>query len=407
MSPMTGLHDLFPSWPPAPGGLFWIGLALVGAALCGEFARAALKLPRIVGYAAAGLVAGVLGRPLIDTDMLDQTHILIEMALALALFELGHRLSFEWLRANRWLLLTSGFESLLTWGLVTWVLQLFGVTASVAVAAGAIAVATSPTVLLQLKNELRAEGQVTERLLSLGALNSIYASVLVPLTAGWLHSEYGHWAAALIHPLYLLAGSVLLAWVVGKVGHALYHRMAGDDHYAFLVLVGLVLFALAMAKLLKLSVPLTLLLAGVVFKHQDDHPRVWPSHFGSAGSILIVVMIVSLGLPLKASDWVIGGVAAVALVLSRFIAKLAATTALGSFTDLSMRQSIALGLALGPMSGLSWLLMHDTAALYPQTGGPLAAIILCTLAIQQIAAPILTARSLRWAGEVRQDEGRH
>ncbi|MDF6804883.1 cation:proton antiporter, partial [Escherichia coli] len=139
---------------------FWIGLALVGAALCGEFARAALKLPRIVGYAAAGLVAGVLGRPLIDTDMLDQTHILIEMALALALFELGHRLSFEWLRANRWLLLTSGFESLLTWGLVTWVLQLFGVTASVAVAAGAIAVATSPTVLLQLKNELRAEGQV-------------------------------------------------------------------------------------------------------------------------------------------------------------------------------------------------------------------------------------------------------
>ena len=64
---------------------------------------------------------------------------------------------------------------------------------------------------------------------------------------------------------------------------------------------------------------------------------------------------------------------------------------------------MALGLALGPMSGLSWLLMHDTAALYPQTGAPLAAIILCTLAIQQIAAPILTARSLRWAGEVRQD----
>lgn len=114
-------------------------------------------------------------------------------------------------------------------------------------------------------------------------------------------------------------------------------------------------------------------------------------------------MIVSLGLPLKASDWVIGGVAAVALVLSRFIAKLAATTALGSFSGLSMRQSVALGLALGPMSGLSWLLMHDTAALYPQTGGPLVAIILCTLAIQQIAAPILTARSLRWAGEVRQD----
>jgi len=357
-------------------------------------------------YAVAGLAAGVLGRPLVDAEMLEQTQILIEMAVALALFELGHRLSFDWLRANRWLLLTSGFESLLTWGLVTWVLQVLGVAVPVAVAAGAIAVATSPTILLQLKNELRAEGQVTERLLSLGALNSIYASVLVPLTAGWLHSEYGHWGAALLHPLYLLVGSAALAWVTGKVGHALYHRMAGDDHYAFLVLVGLVLFALALAKLLKLSVPLTLLLAGVVFKHQNDHPRVWPAHFGSAGSILIVVMIVSLGLPLSASDWMIGGAAAVALVLARFVAKLAGTAALGSFSGLSMRQSVALGLALGPMSGLSWLLTHDTAVLYPLTGAPLTAILLCTLAIQQIVAPILTARSLRWAGEVRQEEAR-
>jgi hypothetical protein len=190
------------------------------------------------------------------------------------------------------------------------------------------------------------------------------------------------------------------------VGHALYHRMAGDDHYAFLVLVGLVLFALALAKLLKLSVPLTLLLAGVVFKHQNDHPRVWPAHFGSAGSILIVVMIVSLGLPLSASDWMIGGAAAVALVLARFVAKLAGTEALGSFSVLSMRQFVALGLALGPMSGLSWLLTHDTAVLYPLTGAPLTAILLCTLAIQQIVAPILTARSLRWAGEVRQEEAR-
>jgi hypothetical protein len=40
--------------------------------------------------------------------MIAQTRILIDMALALALFELGHRLSFSWLRANRWLLFTSG-----------------------------------------------------------------------------------------------------------------------------------------------------------------------------------------------------------------------------------------------------------------------------------------------------------
>lgn len=84
--------------------------------------RAAFKSPHIVGYVVADLVAGVFGRPLIDADILEQTYILIEMALMLVLFGLGHHLSFEWLHANRWSLLTGSFESLLTWGLITWML---------------------------------------------------------------------------------------------------------------------------------------------------------------------------------------------------------------------------------------------------------------------------------------------
>ncbi|MDR2240595.1 MAG: cation:proton antiporter [Zoogloeaceae bacterium] len=403
---MTELHDLLPAWPLTPDGLFWIGLALAAAALCGEFARLALKLPRIVGYAAAGLVAGALSRPLMDAGMLAQTRILIEMALALTLFELGNRLSLHWLRANRWLVLTSALEGLLTWCLTVWALRAIDVAAPVAAVAGAIAVSTSPTVLLQLKNELRAEGQVTERLLLLGGLNSIYASALVPLTIGWFEGEYGHWGIALAYPLYLLAGSAALAWLAGKAGHALYRRMTGDDHYAFLALVGMVLLTLALARLFKLSVPLTLLLAGVVFKHQDHRPRVWPAHFGSAGSILIVVMIVSLGLPLQASDWAIGGAAAAALVLARRAAKLAGALALGPLSGLSMRKNLALGLSLGPMSGLAWLLMDDTVASFPQTHTLLAAVILCALAIEHIVAPTLFAISLRWVGEARHDNGR-
>jgi len=400
---MNGLSQLFPSLPLAPGGLFWVGLALIGAGLAGEVSRRWLRCPRIVGYAAAGLCAGMLGRSIVDDNMIAQTRILIDMALALALFELGHRLSLTWLRANRWLLLTSAFESVLTWGLVAAVLQWMGASPGIAILAGGIAVSTSPTIVLQLKNELRAEGQVTERLLAMAALNSIYAAVIVQVATGWLHSEYGNLGAALLHPLYLLVGSCLLAWVVGKVGHAIYGRMSVDDHYSFLVLVGLVLFTLALTRVLKLSMPITLLLAGVVFKHEDSQPHVWPTHFGSAGSLLIIVMVVSLGLPLTAHDWVVGGVYAVVLVLLRHLAKLAGVVSLGSFSGLSLRQCVALGLALAPMSGLAYLLMNDVARLYPGTGEPLAAIILCALAIEQLLGPVLAAWALRFAGEVRAD----
>jgi len=405
MSAMTGLTQLFPSLPLAPGGLFWVGLALIGAGLAGEICRSWLRLPRIVGYAAAGLCAGMLGRSIVDDAMIAQTRVLIDMALALALFELGHRLSLIWLRANRWLLFTSVSESLLTWGLVTTVLQWMGASPAIAILAGGIAVSTSPTIVLQLKNELRADGQVTERLLAMSALNSIYAAVIVQVATGWLHSEYGNIGAALLHPLYLLTGSCLLAWVVGKVGHGIYARMSADDHYSFLVLVGLILFTLALTRVMKLSVPLTLLLAGVIFKHQDRQPHVWPTHFGSAGSLLIIVMVVSLGLPLTAHDWVVGGGFAVVLVVLRHVAKLAGVASLGSFSGLSLRQCVALGLSLAPMSGLAYLLMSDVARLYPDTGRPLASIILCALAIEQLLGPVIAAWALRYAGEARTNLG--
>jgi hypothetical protein len=167
-----------------------------------------------------------------------------------------------------------------------------------------------------------------------------------------------------------------------------------------------VLFALALTRLLKLSMPLSLMLAGVVFKHQDRQPHVWPTHFGSAGSLLIIVMVVSLGLPLTAHDWVIGGTLAIALVVMRHAAKLAGVVSLGSFSGLSLRQCMALGLALAPMSGLAYLLMNDVALLYPGTGSPLASIILCALAIEQLLGPIVAAWALRYAGEARDNGGR-
>ncbi|MFX6119328.1 hypothetical protein ABTE85_23955, partial [Acinetobacter baumannii] len=76
----------------------------------------------------------------------------------------------------------------------------------------------------------------------------------------------------------------------------------------------------------------------------------------SAGTLLIIVMVVSLGLPVTVRDWSIAGVAAIVLVLLRHLAKLGGVVSLGSFSGLSIRQCVALGVALGPMSGLAYLL---------------------------------------------------
>src|SRR6185295_15573401 len=89
----------------------------------------------------------------------------------------------------------------------------FGVGSLHAAVAAAIGVATSPAVVILVAQELKAEGQVTERALNLTAINSVVAFVLVTMLLSWVHHEYrGGWMVAMLHPVYLFGGSLLLGY---------------------------------------------------------------------------------------------------------------------------------------------------------------------------------------------------
>jgi hypothetical protein len=184
---MKSAFSFFPAWPLAPDAIFWAGLALLAAGLCGELCYRAWRLPRISGYAVIGLIAGAAGSGVIDSDSASAARPLLDVALGLLLFELGSRLDLRWIRRNPWLILSSVAEATLTFALVLPVLLFLNVPLMVATVLAAIAMATSPAMVIQLKTELRAEGQVTQRLLTLTALNSMYAVVIEKLVSSWLH----------------------------------------------------------------------------------------------------------------------------------------------------------------------------------------------------------------------------
>lgn len=48
---MKSAFSFFPAWPIAPDAIFWAGLALLVAGLCGELCYRAWRLPRVSGYA--------------------------------------------------------------------------------------------------------------------------------------------------------------------------------------------------------------------------------------------------------------------------------------------------------------------------------------------------------------------
>jgi len=101
-----------PNWPPLANNLFWIGALLAVGVACGEAVRRFLRLPRITGYAAAGLALGPGGLGLIDKPVLEDLGVFADVAIGLVLFELGQRLDLAWLRRTPALALMGIAESL-------------------------------------------------------------------------------------------------------------------------------------------------------------------------------------------------------------------------------------------------------------------------------------------------------
>src|SRR5690606_20599247 len=76
--------------------------------------------------------------------------------------------------------------------------------------AAAIGTATSPAVVMLVAHELRAEGQITERMYLFTAVNTAFAYVALTLLLPFLHVQHEvAWQSALLHPAYLLTGAFL------------------------------------------------------------------------------------------------------------------------------------------------------------------------------------------------------
>ncbi|CAH2781415.1 MAG: Transporter, monovalent cation:proton antiporter-2 (CPA2) family [uncultured Caballeronia sp.] len=400
---MKSAFSFLPVWPLVPNAIFWASLTLVAAGLCGELLWHAWRLPRITGYAVIGLIAGNAGFGVIDVSSAGISRPLLDVALGLFLFELGSRLDLRWIRRNPYLILSSIAESTLTFGFVLIALALCKVPTMPSIMIAAIAMATSPAMVIQLRTELRAEGQVTQRLLTLTALNSMYAVIVEKLAVGVLHQEiYGNTLATIVQPLYLLLGSLVLALALALACNLLYRRLNTKDEHSFVALFGLVLLAIAITHVFKLSTILALLAAGIIVKNSNERPQLWPTHFGTAGWLLTVILF---ALTLTSFGWhyiALGGVAALALIVARFVGKLAGVMIFAKPSGLNWKQGAALGVALTPMSALACLLVDDMYVLYPDYDPTLRAIVMCSIIVLQIITPFLVYRSLSAISECRE-----
>jgi Kef-type K+ transport system membrane component KefB len=251
-----------------------------------------------------------------------------------------------------------------------------------------------------LTKELRAQGQVTERILLLTTLNCSYAVIVVSMLFAWLHAEYhGGWLTVVSHPLYLIFGSMAAAAAFSGLVHGVLRLLGRRVDAQLICVLAFIVVAVAAAQLLKLSVVVTLLGFGMMTRHFDRQRRFVALEFGRIGQIFVMLLFALVAAQIDLSLLPAGLFAGAALAAARYLGKAIGALALGRLSGLGLRKSALLSLGLVPMASLALLLANQMATLYPEFGPRLLTIIVAAVAILEIAGPLLAQFAVTLAGE--------
>jgi Kef-type K+ transport system membrane component KefB len=394
-----------PRLPLAFSQLAMFGALLALGLLAGEAARRYLALPRITGYVLAGVLLGPQGIGLLDSNALYDMRLIVDLSIGLVVFELGFRLNFDWLRRNRWLFVTAIAESVLCFWAIYGALAYFDFRPLLAATAAAIGTATSPAVVMLVAQDLRAEGQITERMLLFTAINTVFAYVVLTLLLPFLHIEHAAaWQTAVLHPIYVLAGSVFAGYAACQLLLALAAWLGKRPAHQLVLLLAMVVMTIGVAHSLKLSVPVALVTFGMLSRNLDRKHALLPVRFGEVGQLFFVILFVITGASLEFQALGIAAAGAVAaFVVLRFLGKALAILLFGHLSGIRPGGAGLLAIALLPMSGLAVVMVRDTVSLYPSFGRELAAVVLSAVVVLELFGPLATQFALRRAGEARPD----
>jgi Kef-type K+ transport system membrane component KefB len=375
------------------------GVLLVAGMLGGELARIA-RIPRIIGYVVVGFLLAPFTRAMGLASLLDEARIFVDLALGLVLFDLGRRMDLQWMKRD-WTIAAAGFaESLLAFFAVLATLLAFRFDPVMAGLAAAIAMTTSPAVLLLVVHDTQSEGQVTERAMNLVALNGLSASILVTILLGSAHFEaQTRVEVAILHPLYLFLGSLALGAAMAWLSRVIARRIEKTREVHFALIAGMVVCAVGLAAMLKLPVILTLLAFGLFARNDDRSYELLNVNLAPVGRLLYIVLFVITGASLPLGSLAEGGLAALAVAGARAAGKATGVLAVAPLGGLRMRQAVGLAAAVLPMSSLALLMLHDIARLFPAFAEKLAGVLLGSILVMEIAGPFPVQWGLRFAGE--------
>jgi Kef-type K+ transport system membrane component KefB len=399
---MNEILAIWAEWIKPSAGLPTVqwSLLLAVAAAAGHLVNRYTGLPKVIGYSVIGAFAGLAGFtgavwPLQGTGLF-----LLELGVAVVLFEAGGRIPLRWFRHNPMVLVQSLAESTLTFIVVYWVLGRMGMRDVVAESLALLAMAASPAVLSRVVMDTRAAGPVTERAMVLSTLSTLYALTLCSARAGMMPRGEAGLSSTLYPVLVVLGLSVVVGAVLALTLRTALRVMSPTSENTAILLLALIAAGAALAANFGGSAPLAALLGGMLLKQLNPRPWSWPRQMGTASSMLTMLMFVLVSVVAAQADWSrpVAGLV-LAMVIARMLAKIVGVALGNAGSGASWKQALWVGCAMSPMSSVALLLVSQFVAASGPLGRQIASVALPAILLMEVMGAVLATVAIYRAGE--------
>ena len=392
--------NFLPEWPLASNTIFFFGILLFCGAIGGFVTHRRRWLPSITGFMLVGLLVGPNVLNIVSYEALAESRVIIDVSLALILYRLGLSLDAKLLLRDRRLIVVSFVESALTFTAVFFAMGLFGMDDLPAAVIAALAVSSSPAVLIHVTHEMGARGPVSSSAKTLVALNNVLAflifSAILPLLYNRAEAPL---STILGGPIYVVLGSGVLGVVAGYILHHATRFSKAAHQYHLALVVGAVTLTLGATISLKLSPLFALLVLGVAVRSFEKEDLIAELEFGPAFELFFIALFVYAGANLHLAEMLEYAPAAAVFVLVRGVAKLLGVGVTSRLQGLPTRQSATTGMLLFPMAGLAIGLVNTTVLLFPDQGVVVSSVVLAAVAVLETIGPPISVKALRLSGD--------
>lgn len=379
-----------------------LGLLLGVCLLAGMFADL-LHLPKVTAYLLVGLFVGPSFLDLIPEQHVEFFEPMLQLAMAVVLFNLGCEFTFKKVRhIAAHCLALSASEILTTSILVTVGLILIGCQSDTALLLGCLAVATAPATTILVLKEFRSEGPVTESTGFLVAMNNFACIVMFELAFLAVQLVQGKLDSQLTVQLNLLLQNIAGSIALGAAGGLIVSYGCGLMKMKrwLVLLVATATFLLGVCETFHIPYMLTFLAMGVTVANTSDIKGKIVDELDHLTGLLAVLFFAVHGTELDVNAFLSAGTIGAAYIILRIAGKWLGVYGAARLTRQPLEIRHWLGSCLFAQAGAAIALVTIAARREPELGVPLQAIILGSVVVFEIIGPLFIRQSLLRTGEV-------